>query len=268
MVSNWHETMNSYERRHKIIDLVNENGSVLVSDVSSAFEVSEVTIRADLRLLEQKGLLTRFHGGAAKSVEGLESNSSPAEGEMVLEERYRQAEDPKKRIALAAAAMVKMGDTVILDSGSTTMLIAEELVKSGKITVITNNLPAAFVLSENPDITLVVCGGTLRHKTRSLHGNITEFALQGVVANLMFVGADGLDASSGITTFNEGYSISAIMAKAARKVVVVTDSSKFGRRSFNLVLPMDKIDTIITDSGIGEEESLALAQTKASVIIV
>lgn len=260
--------MNSYERRHKIVDLVNENGSILVSDVSSSFEVSEVTIRADLRLLEQKGLLTRFHGGAAKGVSASENFEELAEGEMVLEERYRQAEDPKKRIALAAAAMVKDGDTVILDSGSTTMLIAEELVKSGKITVITNNLPAAFVLSENPDVTLVVCGGTLRHKTRSLHGSITEFALQGIVANLMFVGADGLDASSGITTFNEGYSISAIMAKAARKVVVVTDSSKFGRRGFNLVLPMDKIDTIITDNGISEEESLALAQTKADVIIV
>lgn len=258
--------MNSYERRHKIIDMVNEYGSVLVSNLSSSFEVSEVTIRADLRLLEQKGLLTRFHGGAGKNVQQIDASN--AEGEMVLEERYRQAEDPKKRIALAAAAMVKPGDTVILDSGSTTMLIAEELVKAGKITVITNNLPAAFVLSENPDVTLVVCGGTLRHKTRSMHGNITEYALQGIVANLMFVGADGLDASSGITTFNEGYSISAIMAEAARRVVVVTDSSKFGRRGFNLVLPMDKIDTIITDNGISEEESLALAQTKANVVIV
>ncbi|MFZ4832424.1 DeoR/GlpR family DNA-binding transcription regulator [Rouxiella sp. Mn2063] len=260
--------MNSYERRQKIVEMANEQGSVLVSDLSSFFEVSEVTIRADLRLMEQKGLLTRFHGGAGKGVPKIEQSSAGSQGEMILEERYRQAEDPKKRIAIAAAAMVKPGDTVILDSGSTTMLIAEELVKAGNITVITNNLPAAFVLSENPDVTLVVCGGTLRHKTRSLHGNITEFALRGIVANLMFVGADGLDASSGITTFNEGYSISAIMAQAARQVVVVTDSSKFGRRGFNLVLPMDKIDTIITDSGINEEESQALAKTAANVMIV
>jgi len=92
--------------------------------------------------------------------------------------------------------------------------------------------------------------------------------VQGIVANFMFVGADGLDASSGITTFNEGYSISAIMAAAARRVVVVTDSSKFGRRGFNLVLPMNKIDTIITDSGISEEESQALAQTSTQIVIV
>ena len=164
--------------------------------------------------------------------------------------------------------MVKPGDTVILDSGSTTMLLAEELVKSGDITVITNNLPAAFVLSENPDITLVVCGGTLRHKTRSLHGNITEYALQGIVANLMFVGADGLDAATGITTFNEGYSISGIMAGAAQRVVVVTDSSKFGRRGYNLVLPMEKIDTIVTDTGISEEAKLALKETSTTLILV
>lgn len=260
--------MNTYERRNKIIDLVNENGSVLVADLSSAFEVSEVTIRSDLSLLEQKGALSRFHGGAAKWTAKASAGPDNPLDEIILEERYLHASDPKKRIAQAAASMVKPGDTVILDSGSTTMLLAEELAKAGDITVITNNLPAAFVLSENPDITLVVCGGTLRHKTRSLHGNITEYALQGIVANLMFVGADGLDAATGITTFNEGYSISGIMADAAQRVVVVTDSTKFGRRGYNLVLPMEKIDTIITDSGISNDVQKALVQTSTEIIVV
>ncbi|PKE32910.1 transcriptional regulator [Rahnella sp. AA] len=260
--------MNTYDRRNKIIGLVNENGSVLVSELSSSFGVSEVTIRSDLGLLEQKGALSRFHGGASKRAAQQKSLPDTQHGEMVLEERYLQASDPKKRIAQAAAGMIKPGDTVIIDSGSTTMLLAEELVKSGDITVITNNLPAAFVLSENPDITLVVCGGTLRHKTRSLHGNITEYALQGIVANLMFVGADGLDAATGITTFNEGYSISGIMAAAAQQVVVVTDSTKFGRRGYNLVLPMDKIDTIITDTDIRDEALQALRQTSANLMLV
>ncbi|MFU2314467.1 DeoR/GlpR family DNA-binding transcription regulator [Rahnella sp. PCH160] len=260
--------MNTYDRRNKIIDLVNKNGSVMVADLSSAFDVSEVTIRSDLGLLEQKGDLKRFHGGAAKRDASPNDQAALPQDEMVLEERYLQASDPKKRIAQAAAGLVKPGDTVILDSGSTTMLLAEELVKSGDITVITNNLPAAFVLSENPDITLVVCGGTLRHKTRSLHGNITEYALQGIVANLMFVGADGLDAVTGITTFNEGYSISAIMAGAAQRVVVVTDSTKFGRRGYNLVLPMEKIDTIITDTDIRDEALQALRLTSANLMLV
>jgi DeoR family galactitol utilization operon repressor len=84
----------------------------------------------------------------------------------------------------------------------------------------------------------------------------------------MFVGADGLDAATGITTFNEGYSISGIMADAAQRVVVVTDSTKFGRRGYNLVLPMEKIDTIITDSAISDDVQQALQQTSTEIIVV
>lgn len=163
--------MNSFERRNKIVEMVNTQGSVLVLDLSNLFGISEVTIRADLRLLEEKGLLTRFHGGAARPGSNLTEGDSQ---EVVLEERYQLASDPKKRIAQAAAAMISEGMTVILDSGSTTLLIAEALVRMTNITVITNSLPAAFTLSENKDITLVVCGGTVRHKTHSMHGTIAD----------------------------------------------------------------------------------------------
>lgn len=113
------------------------------------------------------------------------------------------------------------------------------------ITVITNSLPAAFALSENKDITLVVCGGTVRHKTRSMHGSIAERSLQDINADLMFVGADGIDAVNGITTFNEGYSISGAMVTAANKVIAVLDSSKFNRRGFNQVLPIEKLTLLL-----------------------
>lgn len=242
--------MNSFERRNKIVEMVNAQGSVLVLDLSNLFGISEVTIRADLRLLEEKGLLTRFHGGAARAGSNLTEGDSQ---EVVLEDRYQLASDPKKRIAQAAATMISEGMTVILDSGSTTLLIAEELVRMTNITVITNSLPAAFTLSENKDITLVVCGGTVRHKTHSMHGTIAERSLQGISADLMFVGADGIDTTNGITTFNEGYSISGVMAAAAHKVVAVLDASKFNRRGFNQVLPMDKINCVITDDGISSE---------------
>lgn len=258
--------MNSYERRNRIIELVNQQESVLVTDLSSAFDVSEVTIRADLRLLEEKGQVMRFHGGAARPPAGQQSEAEIQE--VVLEDRYRLAKDPKKRIAQAAAAMVQPGDTLILDSGSTTMLIAEELASHRDITIITNNLPAAFMLSDNREITLVVCGGTLRHKTRSLHGALAENTLQGISANLMFVGADGFDMHNGITTFNEGYSISGVMAEAAERVIVVTDASKFGRRGFNQVLPLAKINGIITDEGISADDRQTLAQCDIELTIV
>lgn len=257
--------MNSFERRNKIVDLVNAHGSVMVLDLSNTFGISEVTIRTDLRLLEEKGLVTRFHGGAAKPG----SNLAEAESqEVVLEDRYKLASDPKKRIAQAATAMIEEGMTVILDSGSTTMLIAEALVKKTNITVITNSLPAAFALSENKDITLVVCGGTVRHKTHSMHGTIAELSLQGICADLMFVGADGIDTTNGITTFNEGYSISSVMASAAHKVIAVLDASKFNRRGFNQVLPMEKIDCVITDEGISRQDREALNKVGTEVIVV
>lgn len=257
--------MNSFERRNKIVDLVNAQGSVLVIDLSNTFGISEVTIRADLRLLEEKGLVTRFHGGAAKpGTHMMESDNQ----EVTLEDRYKLASDPKKRIAQAATGMIEEGMTIILDSGSTTMLIAEALAKKSNITVITNSLPAAFTLSDNKDITLVVCGGTVRHKTHSMHGTIAERSLQGISADLMFVGADGIDTTNGITTFNEGYSISGVMAAAAHKVVAVLDASKFNRRGFNQVLPMDKIDCVITDEGISEKDKVALNKMGKDVMIV
>lgn len=257
--------MNSFERRNKIVDLVNAQGSVLVIDLSNTFGISEVTIRADLRLLEEKGLVTRFHGGAAKpGTHMMESDNQ----EVTLEDRYKLASDPKKRIAQAATGMIEEGMTVILDSGSTTMLIAEALAKKANITVITNSLPAAFTLSDNKDITLVVCGGTVRHKTHSMHGTIAERSLQGICADLMFVGADGIDTTNGITTFNEGYSISGVMAAAAHKVVAVLDASKFNRRGFNQVLPMDKINCVITDEGISEKDKAALNKMGKDVVIV
>lgn len=256
--------MNSFERRNKIVDLINTQGSVLVMDLSNTFGISEVTIRADLRLLEEKGLVTRFHGGAAKP------GSHLAEGdnqEVLLEDRYQLASDPKTDCP-AATAMVEEGMTVILDSGSTTLLIAEALNRKSNITVITNSLPAAFTLSENKDITLVVCGGTVRHKTHSMHGTIAERSLQGISADLMFVGADGIDATNGITTFNEGYSISSVMAAAAHKVIAVLDATKFNRRGFNQVLPMEKINCVITDDSISKQDKSALAKTGVELLVV
>jgi DeoR/GlpR family transcriptional regulator of sugar metabolism len=131
--------MNSFERRNKIVDLVNAQGSVLVIDLSNTFGISEVTIRADLRLLEEKGLVTRFHGGAAKpGTHMMESDNQ----EVTLEDRYKLASDPKKRIAQAATGMIAEGMTVILDSGSTTMLIAEALAKNPT----SPSSPIAFLL--------------------------------------------------------------------------------------------------------------------------
>ncbi|QWA12244.1 DeoR/GlpR transcriptional regulator [Sodalis ligni] len=267
--------MHLVERRNEILHCLNSAGSVQVAELAQTLATSEVTIRNDLKYLEQKGALIRFHGGATLPENALSSRLPPAQAapttaqtELVLEDRVSIARDPKRRIAVRAAGLVKPGDSIILDSGSTTLNVAEELAKRGSMTVLTNNLPAALALSGNQEITLVLCGGTFRHKTRSFHGAHTEAVLQGVTANILFIGADGIDARIGISTFNEGFAISGVMANAAKKVVAVLDSSKFGRNGFNLVLPIDKIHTLITDDGINDKDRTDLEQQGIEVIIV
>ena len=257
--------MNASERRQEIIELLNMNSTVLVCDLSKKYDVSEVTIRTDLRLLEKQGVLTRFHGGATKITDNDDIKSFK---ELQLEERYQRFIESKKRIAIEAVKQVKEGDIIILDSGSTTMLIAEELVKLKHITVITNSLTSAFILSDNSDIMLLICGGTLRHKTRSFHGKIAEQSLDGISADILFVGADGIDAQRGITTFNEGYTISSVMANVAKKVVAVLDSSKFGRNGINIVLPLNKLDVIITDTNVDNKYQQEFAKQGINLIAV
>lgn len=260
--------MNANERRQRILEQLNEKGTVQVTELAEQFQISEVTIRTDLRILEEQGFLIRFHGGANLTSMLSFRPEGKQDSETVLEDRYSLAQSPKSRIAKEASTLVSPGSSVILDSGSTTLLIAEELVKIGNITVITNSLPAADVLSANKDITLVLCGGTLRHKTRSLHGAIAEAALTGVTADFLFVGADGIDPNNGITTFNEGYAISAVMAKAAKKVIAVVDSSKYGRSGFNQVLAIGQIDCLITDDGLDDNARDALQKAGLNVILV
>ncbi|XNN30416.1 DeoR/GlpR family DNA-binding transcription regulator [Escherichia coli] len=156
----------------------------------------------------------------------------------------------------------------MLDSGSTTMLIAEGLMTAKNITVITNSLRQRLPF---PKIKTLLWSSVVARsaiKTRSMHGSIAERSLQDINADLMFVGADGIDAVNGITTFNEGYSISGAMVTAANKVIAVLDSSKFNRRGFNQVLPIEKIDIIITDDAVSEVDKLALQKTRVKLITV
>ncbi|UGA57053.1 DeoR/GlpR family DNA-binding transcription regulator [Vibrio sp. VB16] len=243
--------MNVLERHERILELLKENGRVEVKNLVELFDTSEVTVRADLRKLEKNNKLKRFHGGA-QSLQSL-PNSIENEREIKLERRYKINASAKERIAITAAKYVEAGNSVILDSGSTTHIVAEHIAEKGEIIAITNNLPAASALAEAPNTTLVICGGTYRVKTKSLHGTKAEQCLDGVSADILFIGADGIDPEKGITTFNDGYTISAVMASCAKKIIAVVDSTKMGRVGFNSVLGNDKIDILITDCDCSDE---------------
>ncbi|EDL54909.1 MULTISPECIES: DeoR/GlpR family DNA-binding transcription regulator [Vibrio] len=259
--------MNPLNRREKILELLKKDGQVAVKELSVLFDTSEVTLRSDLKFLENQGKLKRFFGGA-QSIESLPLTQQEYEDEVQIDNRYQLNSDSKERIACVAAGLVRKGDSIIIDSGSTTHLVAKCLAKEGGYTIITNNLAASSELLEAPDTTLVIVGGTYRSKTKSLHGYQAEQCLNGVQADVLFVGADGIDPEKGITTFNEGYAITGVMASCVQKVVAVVDSAKLGRIGFNKVLDASQIDTLVTDSGIPADTKRKFENIGLEVIVV
>lgn len=257
--------MNPLNRREKILELLQIEGQVAVKNLSVMFDTSEVTLRGDLKALEQQGKLKRFFGGA-QSIESLPLSES--DGEVQIDNRYEMNPDSKERIAAVAANLVRKGDSIIIDSGSTTHLVAKSLAKEGGYTIITNNLVASAELVDAKDTTLVIVGGTYRAKTKSLHGYQAEQCLMGVQADVLIVGADGIDSEKGITTFNEGFAITEIMASCVQRVIAVVDSSKLGRVGFNKVLDTSQIDTLVIDSDIPEETKRQFENKGLEVIVV
>jgi DeoR family glucitol operon repressor len=162
--------------------------------------------------------------------------------------------DVKVRIAKQAAELVNDGDSIILDCGSTTLQMIPELENHMSLTLMTNSMDIVNAMADlDSDHTVIMPGGTFRKKSSSFHGSLAERAFSQFSFDKLFIGADGFDAVQGCTTFIEAYQVSQAMCQSANKIIVVLDSSKFGRKSPNIVVPIDKIDVLITDTNIGEE---------------
>ncbi|MER3373085.1 MAG: transcriptional repressor AgaR [Allomuricauda sp.] len=249
------------ERRKKILDLLEENGQVFVHELSEKFGVSEVTIRNDLELFESKRLLIRSRGGAMlfETAVGMDFQ---------LSDKDKMNYSEKMRIGKKAAAMVSQGETIILDSGTTTMEIAKNLDPNKSINVITNAFNIAEQLINSPNINIIVPGGSLRKNSHSLVGPLAEKSMRSFYVDKVFLGVDGFDATEGAFTPNiEEASLNQIMIDVAKEVILVADSSKFKRRSLAFICPPDKIDIIITDDKIGKEEKAKLNDRNIKVII-
>jgi DeoR family transcriptional regulator of aga operon len=228
------------ERRRRICDLLREEGRVTVESLAARFGTSQVTIRADLSLLESAGALTRTHGGAL----------SVPDADQSLNVKQLQHHAEKVRIAEAAAGLIRDGETIILDSGTTTAEIARRIrtleVKS--INVITNALNIAALLVDVPSVRLIVPGGILRRESSSLSGPMAEAALGTLQANRLYLGADGIDPQLGVMTPHLAEAeLNAKMIAISREVVVVADASKFTRRNISLIARTEQVHILITD---------------------
>lgn len=249
------------ERRKKILNMLEKNGQVFVHELSEEFDVSEVTIRNDLELFESKKLLIRSRGGAMKY-----ENSVGMDFQLSDKDKINYAE--KIRIGKKAAALVNPGETIILDSGTTTMEIAKNLSPDDAINVITNAFNIANQLINSPNINIIVPGGTLRKNSHSLVGPLAEKSIRNFYVDKVFLGVDGFDTAQGAFTPNiEEASLNQIMIEISKEVILVADSSKFKRRSLAFICPVNKIDIVVTDEHISREDQNRLADLGVKVII-
>jgi DeoR family transcriptional regulator of aga operon len=250
------------ERRREIVAGLKRDGRCLVADLARRLEVSEVTIRQDLDVLEKEGVLRRTHGGAILNVKiGLERPFQ-------VEETSHKAE--KERIAAAAVDLVSSGDTLILDVGTTVTAAARQLVdQKKKPTVFTNGLNIAAILEADPDITTVVTGGTLRPKQHSLVNPLAQFILPRIQADLALIGVSGVEAEHGVTNVNVAEAeMKALFVRAARRRVVLADSSKIGQVALAKFADLHEIDLLITDVGADQDAIAAIREKGLEVKVV
>lgn len=228
------------ERRRDILDNILRTGRASVADLSQAFGVSEVTIRADLQMLAEQGLLVRTHGGAIAA-----GRLSP---ELSLALRRQQQPLAKDHIGEAGAALIQDGDAVYLDTSSTALAIARHLASHRHVTVITNSIAIVQELGDYPHLTVVMPGGRLRRETASLIGVdgldfVRRFNIQ-----KGFFGAHGLTVDEGLTDVSvDEADVKRVLVGLCRQVVAVLDATKWGRVGLASFAPLDQIDTIITD---------------------
>jgi DeoR family transcriptional regulator of aga operon len=249
------------ERRRAILDILNRDGRVLVTEMAGQFHTSQVTIRKDLEILHAHGLVHRTHGGALPAREG-------ALEDPTLREKEKLHRKEKVHIAAAAARLVKEGQVVILDSGTTTTAIARALRNFQNLTIVTNAVNIAAELA-GARVEVILTGGTLRKNSFSLVGPIAEETLRRLNADILFLGVDGFDVHYGLSTPNLlEAKVNRVMAEVAKRTVAVCDSSKFGRRSLSLIVPPMALQEVITDRGIPKSDWRALKKAGIEVTLV
>jgi DeoR/GlpR family transcriptional regulator of sugar metabolism len=247
-------------RRARILEWLREEGSARVSALAAAFEVSEVTVRQDLEKLETDGHVLREHGGAY-----LKSVPDQVRAMALQHQGHRAA---KQAIGRAAAALVNDGETIILDSGSTTTEVAANLFGRRDLRIITNALNIALMLGGEPGFDVHMTGGHFKAPTLSLSGEKSAEYFRGLFAEKLFLATAALDTERGLTyPALSDIAVKRAMIESAQTIYLVADSSKIGARSFCVLGGLEPIDALVTDAGISEGQKKAIEAAGVQVIV-
>lgn len=233
------------ERHKYILDELSKNGFVSVAELSKDLDVTMVTIRKDLKILEDKGLLYRSHGSATPV--------SPYVNDRSVSEKKLVRVEEKTKIALLAKDLVDEDDAIIIGSGTTVVAFAQAISKNKKLTVLTAAMNVTLALIDAPEVEIVQLGGVVRKSSSSVVGHYAEEMLRQFACSKLFLSVDGMSLDYGLTTSHimEAH-LNAQMMKAVQKTIVLADSSKFGKKGFGKICNLEDIDMIITDAGIPE----------------
>lgn len=247
------------ERQQEILRLARDGGRVDVLSLAEEFKVTAETIRRDLKALDRAGMVRRVHGGAIPA--------GRLDFEPDLAEREGTAADEKDRIAHAALAELPAEGSVILDAGSTVARLAASLPLEATFTVVTHGLPTAARLADHPGIQLHLIGGRVRSRTRAAVDAWALRAYGEIRADVLFVAANGFSAEAGLTTPDLAEAaVKRAAIGAARRVVLLADSTKHGQEHFARFGDLEDVDLLITDSGLSPEDAAAIEGGGTEVI--
>ena len=253
--------MKSITERHSIIlKKLEESEHVNVQELSTQMKVSDVTIRKDLKLLEDKKLLFRTHGGASKT--------NPYTNDKPVSEKELLNSEEKKTIAQRAAAMINQNDSIIIASGTSMLALARAIQPDGHLTVLTSALNVAMELSHHRNVEVLQLGGQLRPNSCSVMGPYAEQILADVSCSMLFLGVDGIDPETGLTTTSLMEArLNQKMIEAAQVTVVLADSSKFGKRGLGKICGLEQVQYIITDNRVSPDFVKLLEDKGVHVVI-
>lgn len=251
------------ERQRTIASILRREGVVRNAELKELLNVSLVTIRSDLRELERIGECEVIWGGAV-------SVNPPSEAESLLSERSKLNVEEKQRIGAKAAELIELGQTIFLDAGSTTVEVVRHLSHHMEyLRIVTPALNVAAATTHYPDVELVMTGGILRNLTRSLVGPQALRSLELFNADWAFLASGGFSLEAGVTTSNLlEVDVKKTMAERSARVALLVDSSKFGRVLSLTVLPLERLDLIITDTGLSETDAQTIAALGVEVLRV
>lgn len=253
--------MLSIAERHKIIlEKLQKEGFVKVVDIARELDVTTVTIRKDLKLLEDKGLLFKTHGSA--------SPVNPHIVDRHVSEKERLHMSEKERIGKAAAKMIDANDAIIVNSGSTIFAFVDKIRPEGTLTLVTPCVKVTLGMCDVENVNIFQLGGMFHSRSLSVVGNYAAHLLENVSCSKLFLGVDGIDLDWGVTTSNvDEAELNKAMMKAASKTIVLCDSSKFGKRGFGRICDVEAIDVIITDAGIPPAVRQKLEEQGVGVVV-